>query len=90
MKEDPALRQTLEKLHSELENTRTVDHESRQLLKHLMADVQELLEREDEQLPEQNSVSESLRESIDEFEVSHPTLTITIGKLLDILSQNGL
>lgn len=85
------LRETLEQLHSQLENTESVDEESRQLLEHLMADVEDLIDRDGEELkPEDHTVIDHLRLSIRKFEVSHPSLTISMGHLLDILCQSGI
>ncbi len=90
MSEDPNMRELLEQLHREIEGTQTVDPDERQLLRHLMQDVQDLLNRQGEELPAEHPIGDRLRESMDTFEVSHPSLTLTMGRLLDILSQNGL
>ncbi len=85
------LRETLEQLHKQLEETESVDEESRQLLQHLIADVQDLMAREGEDISfEDHGIIDHLRLSIEQFEVTHPTLTMTMGHLLDILCQSGV
>ncbi len=84
------LRETLEQLHKQLENTESVDEESRQLLHHLMKDVQDMMEREGDDSFDNHTIVDHLRLSIEKFEVTHPTLTLTMGHLLDILCQTGV
>lgn len=79
------LRQTLEQLHAELENTPVVDDESRELLQHLRDDIQAVLKE-----PTASSRA-SLRERLDvaaeHFEDSHPDLTMNIKQVIDHLAQ---
>jgi hypothetical protein len=79
------LRQTLEQLHAELENTPVVDDESRQLLQHLKDDIQAVLK---EPTPSSRA---SLRERLDaaaaHFEDSHSDLTMNIKQVIDHLAQ---
>lgn len=85
------LRNMLVQIHDELEHTESLDSESRALLEHLMADVQDLLNREEKGLSTQgHPITGRLRESIQMFELSHPNLTLSMGHLLDILSQAGV
>ncbi len=85
------LQNMLVQIHDELEHTETLDSDSRAMLEHLMADIQDLLNREERGLPTQNHpVTRRLRQSIQMFELSHPTLTLSMGHLLDILSQSGI
>lgn len=89
--DDKELRETLQRLHNELDNAEEMDEESTQLLKHLMGDIQTHLERSGETtLLEYQPLSEILRKSIQHFEVDHPTLVATMGKALDILSRMGV
>ncbi len=75
------LRDALERLHAELEQTRVLDDESRQLLRHLDGDIQTVLKA-----PTAASRA-SLRRRLDvamaHFEESHPNLTLTIKQVLD-------
>ncbi len=89
--EDPELRDTLEKLHQELEQTENLDEESRQHLQHLMADIRLTLDRDEAPTPEHyESLGEQLTEGIQRYEVSHPSLTVAMQHALDILSGIGI
>ena len=85
------LRDTLEKLHQELEQTENLDEESRQQLEHLMGDIRTTLDREEPSSAEEDeSFGDQLTEAIQEYEISHPGLTATLQHALDILSGAGI
>ncbi len=75
----------LEQLHAELEKTKAVDPESRQLLQHLMGDIQSVL-KEPNASP-RRSLTQRLNVAMARFEESHPSLTLTIQQVLDHLSN---
>ncbi len=75
----------LEQLHAELENTKNVDPESRQLLEHLMSDIQAMLREPN--ASSRRSLNRRLNVAVAQFEESHPSLTITIQQVLDHLSN---
>lgn len=82
---------TLEKLHQELEQTENLDDESRQQLQHLMGDMRTVLEREEPASTEEDdSFIEQLGDAIQEYEVSHPSITAALQHALDILSGAGI
>lgn len=85
------LRRRLDELHAELESMDAVDAEARAALEHVMHDIQELLARaEDDRSREPHSLAERLREAGRHFEDSHPTLTATVGRVVDALSNLGI
>ena len=85
------LRQLLEQLHTELSQTQPPDAEARAQLKDLMTEVQVILERADETSEQQyRSLNDRLRQSIQQFERSHPQLTWAMGEVLEILSRSGV
>ena len=85
------LRDTLEKLHQELEQTENLDDESRQQLQHLMGDIQTALDRQEPPSAENDdSFIEQLDEAIQHYEVSHPSITVALQHALDILSGAGI
>jgi len=89
--EDPELRDTLEKLHQELEQTDDLDDESRQHLQHLMGDIRATLDREGDSTPEHyQSLGDQLNDSIQRYEISHPSLTAAMRHAMDILSGVGI
>ncbi|MDR3574138.1 MAG: DUF4404 family protein [Anaerolineaceae bacterium] len=90
--DDQELRKLLDQLHTEIEHTHSLDEDGRQLLHHLETDINELLKRtENDTLPQAHpSTIQSLTDSIDYFEISHPILTGQLNKLLAILSNAGI
>jgi hypothetical protein len=85
------LRKSLEQLHTEIENTESVDEKSRELLRDIGSDIRELLARSDGgNVKAEQSLFERLQESISYLEVTHPTLTNTISKLMESLSNAGI
>ena len=85
------LHEKLRQLHADLQQAQTVDADERELLQSLMKDVQNLLERSGEQ-PAQHyqPLSRRLGEAILRFEISHPTLTASMGQVIDALNQIGI
>ncbi len=82
---DEQLRQSLEQLHAELEQAQSLDDETRQLLQHLMQDIQTVLQSSSPK--SYASLGQRLRDAIQALEESHPTLVLTIGRVLDHLAQ---
>lgn len=80
----PQLRRALEQLHAELEQTRTMDPESRQLLLHLQADIQAALT--EPSAAANATLGRRLDVAVAHFEESHPDLTLTIKQVLDNLA----
>ena len=88
---DPELRKLLEQLHTEIEQTNTVDDHGRELLRDLNADIRELLDRsEHAPLRPRSATVQRLEESISHLEITHPTLTGMLSKLLATLSNAGI
>jgi hypothetical protein len=89
---DEELRQLLEELHRKIENTDSVDETGRELLSHLSVDIRNLLERTGHEEPLRGSTREigRLEESVQHFEVSHPSLTAALAQLLNILNNAGI
>jgi hypothetical protein len=69
-----------------------LDDRGRELLYHLDMDIRDLLDRlEDEgRQPSDPSLIQSLEESIDHLEVTHPTLTSLLSQVLTTLSNAGI
>ncbi len=92
--DDQQIRQMLVQLHDKLERTHTLDEDERALMRHLMADIQEMLDqpgaREAPRYQPTQPFVDRLEKSIDLLEVNHPTLTVVIEKLLDTLNLAGI
>ncbi len=85
------LRELLEQLHKELENTETVDEKGRELLSHLNADIQKLLASPGSINAQSDaSALRNIKETINRLEVTHPTLTMAISEFMSILSNAGI
>ena len=85
------LRNLLEKLHSEIEHTQTVDEKGQQLLSDLEADIRHLLDRSmDTQVQAHPSTIKRMEDSLGYLEVTHPTLTTTLSEILATLTNSGI
>ena len=84
------LRRRLAELHAELARTDALDGESRAALEEVMRDIQGLLARSGASRPEPASLADRLREAGRHFEESHPTLTATLGRVVDALAALGI
>ena len=82
------LRERLEQLHAELAKTDSVDERSREALESLVRDIQALLEQSG--APPHPSLTERLSQATRDFEKSHPTLSATLGRVADALSNLGI
>jgi hypothetical protein len=89
--DDQELRKLLEQLHSEIEHTETVDVKGSDLLREISVDIHALLERsENEQAQLPPSTLQTLADTISHLEATHPTITSTLSKLLETLSNAGI
>lgn len=85
------LRRRLADLHAELENVDALDADARAALEEVMRDIREVLARSEDAEPrEEGSLADRLREAGRHFEESHPTLTATLGRVVDALSALGI
>ena len=85
------LRELLEELHNEMEQDESLGEQPRDLLKTVMGDIQERLDRDGSEAPDwPSSIGDRLRESLEHFGESHPTVTSTVGRVLDALSNMGI
>jgi hypothetical protein len=85
------LRERLDELHKELEQTDSVDAEARQSLGRVLEEIQALLERPEGEAPESHlSLSERLAEATQNFEESHPRLAEALGRVVDALANLGI
>ncbi len=85
---DRKLRQELQRLHDEIEKTKTVDETGRRLLQDIDGHIRELLVRSEVQA--RPGLSDGLERAIRHFEVTHPALTAALSDLLSALSNAGI
>jgi hypothetical protein len=89
--ENKELRDLLSELHAEIENTHEVDEKGLELLRHLNEDITVLLDRSEGNPASTNqSITSNLENTLSHFEVTHPSLTELISKLLESLSSSGI
>jgi molecular chaperone GrpE (heat shock protein) len=82
------LRDSLDNFHKELEKSASLESGDRERLESMEADMRQMLEAEGAK--RDDSLVEQLDQAVHQFEISHPELTIALGHLLDILSQEGI
>ena len=81
------LEKLLESLRNELQHTEGVDEKGLELLRGLDADLHHLLSHS-EKAPA--SMLDRWRESVEHFEVTHPSLTQLLSDLMTSLSNAGI
>jgi hypothetical protein len=85
------LHERLRQLHSELQQVELVDEGERQTHARLMADIRELLEKQEgHDLQKYKLLDEGLKGSLAKFEASHPTVTTLMGETIDMLAKMGI
>ncbi len=85
------LHEKLQQLHTDLQQAQTVDADERELLRSLIKDIQDLLDRPDD-IPAHHyhSVGEQLSAALLRFELSHPALTASIAEVVESLNRLGI
>ena len=84
-------REQLERLHSQLQHLGSADESEQLLLQQLNSDIQSLLEhKEDYEKRHYDSLSKRLRDTIEKFEASHPSITLLMGQFADALAKIGI
>jgi hypothetical protein len=81
------LRDQLAALHAALADAESVGPEARDLLRAVMDDIQRVLELEER---EPEGLVDRLREAVEDFEESHPTLAEATGRVIDALARMGI
>lgn len=81
-------RKVLEEFRNQVSQTETLDEKGRALLLSLNAEIDRLSEDEAADTPD--TVLEQLQESIEHFQDTHPSLTMTLSQMLTALSNAGI
>ncbi|MBK8781743.1 MAG: DUF4404 family protein [Anaerolineales bacterium] len=82
------IRELLEQLQGELEQVSPQDKKGRDLLENITADINSLLQ--DPNVETDESVLQRLQDTIDHFNIEHPTLTMALSEIMSILSNAGI
>ena len=84
-------RKLLEEFRNQVAQAESLDEEGRNLLLSLDKEIQKLIESsDDETIDTPDTVLEQLQESIERFEETHPTLTLTLSQMMTVLSNAGI
>ena len=84
-------RKMLEEFRNQVAQAEPLDEEDRNLLLSLDKEIQRLVDRSDDETGDTpDTVLEQLQESIEHFEDTHPTLTITLSQMMTVLSNAGI
>ena len=88
--QDKSLQDLLDRLHNELEQTDSMDDRGNEMLRHLDADIRNRLKDSGKPIETDEPLIERLQETIDHFETTHPSLTLTLSEMMTILSNAGI
>ena len=89
--EQDDLNEALAKLQAELKSVLQIDDASRDKLKKLDEDIHRIMENSGEIPAEHHrSLRESLEDSFEYLEASHPTVTGLVSRLIKALSDMGI
>ena len=81
----------LKKLKLEINNIKSVDKSSVEMLDKMKREIDRALERSDaKQEIEKSSLAEWLEKSVEHFEASHPELTAKMNNVINFLNNVGL
>jgi hypothetical protein len=84
------LHETLELLCQQLEEAENIDRKLADQLAATIRTIQEALEDENAEAATHSSLLQRLTDAARHFEESHPTLSGTLGRLVDTLGQMGI
>lgn len=87
--DDKNLDALLDKVHAELQQVDHVDEDSRKRLQDLEQDIRDLLAQANEDGAE-SSVLQRMKQAIEDFEVTYPTLTAMLSEISKILNNAGI
>ena len=81
------LRDDLKKLRNEINHVATEDIESREKLNQILNDLQEKLEKPDDN---DDGLVKDIKETIQQFEAEHPRATAILNDIMVTLSNMGI
>jgi len=84
------LQATLIELKAELATVDTLDNETREALEGAVHEIESVLAKKSVEVQQSESIAGNLRDAVERFESSHPTLTGILSRLADALAQLGI
>ena len=88
--ESSSLQHTIVQLREALEQSPTENPTSRAELLELLTELQHKLTDQPDDADLHRPLLEQLKDSVWQFEKSHPTLTVIVGRVMDNLSRMGI
>lgn len=82
------LREQLEAIRRELARPDAVDDANRALLEDLAADIERVLDEEDETTPE--TVRDRIKKAAVDFEAEHPRIARVMNEIVEALARMGI
>ncbi len=82
------LREQLEAIRRELDDPDAVDDANRALLEELAADIERVLDEEDETTPE--TVRDRMKKAAVDFEAEHPRIARVMNEIVEALARMGI
>lgn len=83
------IRETVTALESELDDLKSIDDETRQVLLQALDEIRAALAKDGPQI-QNESLTDRLKHFAEDFEDAHPNLTRLISNLVDGLGQIGI
>ena len=83
------IRETVTELESELGDLESIDEETRQVLLEALDEIRAALSKDGPQIPNE-SLTDRLKHSAENFEDAHPTVARLITGLINALGQIGI
>ena len=87
--EKEQLKSKLQQLHLELQKTETVDEKSKALLEKIEKDIQQVLDRSDDE-SWYSELVEKLEDGVEDLEETHPSIFTAIKNITNTLSNIGI
>jgi seryl-tRNA synthetase len=84
------LQDMLDKLHDELSKLKVADEELKDQLEQIMVDIEVFLDESgDTGEHHRDNLVRRIKRIVDDFEISHPDMTSTLGEMASSLSRMG-
>lgn len=84
------LHQTLDQLHEQLDEAERLDPQTAAQLKKTIGDIRTTLQEKGLEAEAHSTLSQRLSDAAIHFEESHPTISGTLERLVDMLAQMGI
>lgn len=80
----------LKDLHTELQRVESLDHNERETLESLARDIQEILEKGQDETNNYDGLGDRLKDAVAQLEASHPRATMSMREVIDQIAYLGI